>query len=157
MATTEEITAAIQAGMDRVNATFGALSDDELATKVHDGENGWTAKQILAHMAGRGNIRNLLGMAASGAELPDMRNFDINTVNQQIVDARADKSRDELLTEFNEVHTDLKAWAGTLDDNALARTLELPMGTRTVAEMLMGSGGSHQIMHTQEVETALGK
>ena len=51
MATREEIIGAIQQGIATVDQTFGDLSDEQLATEVYEG--GWTAKGILAHLAGR--------------------------------------------------------------------------------------------------------
>src|ERR671932_2763059 len=54
MATKQEIIAAIRQGQERVRATFGQLSEEQLATRVHDDEGDhWTAKQVLAHLAGR--------------------------------------------------------------------------------------------------------
>lgn len=156
MATTAEITAAIQAGMDRVNSTFGSLSDEQLASKVHDGDGGWTAQQILAHLAGRQGVAQLIGLGASGQALPDFSGVNFNDLNQQGVDARSDKSRDELLAEFNEVHTGLKSFTESLSDAQLANSIDLPFGTRTVTEMLLGSGAQHSIDHSEEVEQALG-
>mgnify|MGYP003382410593 FL=1 len=157
MPTNEDITTAIQAGIDRVNNTFKNLSDEQLATRVHDGDNGWTAKQILAHLAGRQRVSGMIGMAARGEALPDMRGLDFNAINQEMVDARSDKSRDELLAEFNEVHTSLQSFSESLTDEQLAISLDLPFGTRTVKEMLLGSGGSHSIGHSEEVEQALSR
>ena len=51
MATKQEITAAIREGIEHVERTFGALTDDQLRVKVHEADGGWTAKEILAHLA----------------------------------------------------------------------------------------------------------
>jgi ATPase subunit of ABC transporter with duplicated ATPase domains len=53
MASRAEITDAIRAGLNRVNSTFGQLNDEQLNRKIHEGPRGWTARQILAHLAGR--------------------------------------------------------------------------------------------------------
>ena len=63
MATKQEIIAAIREGIEQVERTFGALNDEQLRVKVHESDGGWTAKEILAHLAGRARgyetMRNL--------------------------------------------------------------------------------------------------
>ncbi len=155
MATKQEITASIREGMERVQRTFGSLSDEQLATKVHDGEGGWTAKQILAHLAGRqAGYDRTIAMAESGGGMP--ATFDLNAWNQQHVDARADRSRDELLAEFMAVHWALIDRVRTLPEETLAKTIQRPTGAVALSDALRGSGGLHSVTHAAEVERALG-
>ncbi len=155
MATQQEIGAAIRAGTARVTQVFGALSDEQLAAQVHAGEGGWTAKQILAHLAGRqAGYDRMIGMAESGASWP--ADFNVDTWNQSQVDARVDKSRDELLAEFLTVHAALLARAEGMTDAELARTLQLPRGAVPLGDVLRMSGGLHAANHAVEVEQALG-
>ena len=51
VATKAEITVAITDGIDTVVETFSGLSDEQLDTAVY--EDGWTAREVLAHLAGR--------------------------------------------------------------------------------------------------------
>jgi hypothetical protein len=154
MPTKPEIIQAINAGIERVDQTFGNLSDEQLATKVHDGENGWTAKQVLAHLAGRAETHDMMSKMAQGAPPPDGP-FDVNTWNQRIVDDRADASRDDLLTEFRAAHERLAARVEGMPDAMLEMEITTPRGTSTMGEVLMGSGGMHSISHAEEVEQAL--
>lgn len=156
MATKAEITGAIHEGIARVDGTFGNLTDEQLATKVHDGDNGWTARQILAHLAGREEVYQLFDRMADGFSPFSGGGFDIHAWNQFKVDARADKTRDELLAEFRAVHTALAERVETLSDERLATKLQSPRGESTLGDMLHGSGGTHSVGHAVEVEQALG-
>jgi catechol 2,3-dioxygenase-like lactoylglutathione lyase family enzyme len=155
MATKQEIIASIRAGMERVPQTFGSLTDAQLATKVHDGDNGWTAKQILAHLAGRqASYDRAIDMAERGASMSG--GFDLNAWNQEHVDARKDRSRDELLAEVTAVHWALIDRVSKLPDETLTKTIQRPNGTFPLSDALRMSGGQHSIMHAAEVEQALG-
>lgn len=155
MTTKSEITTAIRAGIDRVEQTFGNMSDEQLNKQVHEGDGGWTAKQVLAHLAGRVDTHNMMFLMAGGPppEAP-AGGFDVNHWNQQIVDARADKSKDELLTEFRDVHERLIQRVDALPEDDLGKTVTTPRGTSTLGEVLMGSGGNHSVTHSEEVKRA---
>ena len=56
MVAKEQITTAIQQGIADVEATFGGLSDAQLTTQVYTEPGGWTARDILAHLAGREQV-----------------------------------------------------------------------------------------------------
>jgi len=157
MATKQEIIEAIRSGIDRVEATFGTLTDEQLATQVHEGDSGWTAGQILAHMAGRAEGHQMLLSMATGAAPGGFGGFDVNQWNQQKVDERAERSRDELLQEFRQVHESLIQNVTELPDGAFEAMLPSPRGGEiALGEMLAGSGGMHNVAHTTEVEQALG-
>lgn len=156
MAEKQEIVTQIQAGIERVNETFGSLSDPQLDQQVHEGEGGWTARQILAHLAGRADGYDMLFQMAKGGAGFSSGDFDVDTWNQQHVDARADKSRDELLEEFRNAHRAIIERVETVDDETLQTKVPSPRGGEmAVSDMLMGSAGRHSIMHAEEVERAL--
>ena len=155
MATKQEVVEKIQAGVDQVQQTFGSLSDEQLATTVYDGDGGWTAKEILAHLASRQpGYERVIGVAHGTASFPN-GNVDFNALNQVAVDQLVDKSRDELLAQFREVHEWLKAQVQSMSDDLLAKTITLPFGERVVGDALLGSGGQHSINHSLDVEKAL--
>ena len=86
-----------------------------------------------------------------------MSGFNVNDWNQSIVDERADRSRDELLHEFRQVHEALIKSVGELPDGAFETMLPSPRGGEVaLGDMLAGSGGHHSVNHTVEVEQALG-
>jgi uncharacterized protein (TIGR03083 family) len=157
MASKQEIIAAIQEGIERVDGTFGNLTDEQLSVTVHEGDGGWTAKQVLAHLAGRAEGHQLLLGMVTDAKPVGFGGLDVNHWNQQIVDARADRSRDELLQEFRQTHAALIENVRELPDGAFAKLVPSPRGGEVpIGEMLAGSGGRHSVNHTIEVEQALG-
>lgn len=156
MAEKQEIVTQIQAGIEQVNQTFGQLTDEQLDTQVHEGEGGWTARQVLAHLASRADGYNMLFEMAEGGAGFAGGTFDVNTWNQQHVDALAGKSRDELLEEFRATHQAMIERVEAADDATLQTKVPSPRGGEMeISEMLLGSAGRHSIMHSEEVEQAL--
>ncbi len=157
MASKNEIIAGIQEGIERGEATFSALTDEQLAVTVHNGDGGWTAHAVLAHLAGRAQGHQLILSMATSTTPPDMSGFNVNDWNQQIVDERAGRSRDELLQEFRQTHEALIENVRELPDGALEMLIPSPRGGEiALGNMLAGSGGRHSVAHTAEVEQALG-
>jgi hypothetical protein len=157
MASRQEVIAAIHEGIERVEATFGGLTDEQLGATVHDGDGGWTARQVLAHLAGRAAGHQMLLSMATAAAPPDMSGFNVNDWNQQIVDERAGRGRDELLQEFRQTHEALIENVRELPDGAFEKLVPSPRGGEVaLGDMLAGSGGRHSVNHTAEVEQALG-
>ena len=159
MATKQEIIAAIRQGQERVRATFGQLSEEQLAARVHDDEGDrWSAKGVLAHLAGRaaGYARVMQPAQGQPPPAPPGGRFDVNEWNRQQVEQRIDRPSAELLREFEQVHDDLIRQVEALPDEALDRAVSLPSGERPLGEVLMMSGGTHSVNHTATVEQALG-
>jgi hypothetical protein len=156
VATHTEIIDAIHAGINRVEATFGQLDDRQLANRVHEGSNGWTAHQVLAHLAGRQATYDLLIDMASKSNGATRGNFDIDSWNQRLIEERSDRSKDELLREFNSVHIRLIDRVSKLRDDQLQLAIVLPNRESKLGDVLLGSGGMHSIQHAEEVERALG-
>lgn len=156
MTTQPEIVDAIQAGMNRVQATFGQLSEAQLDTKIHDGENGWTARQILAHLAGRQATYDMLISLAIDSNGASPAGFDIDTWNQRLVEERDGRSREDLLAEFRTVHEALIERSKAFREDQFTLPIVLPHRETTLGGVLLGSGGMHSIQHSREVEEALG-
>jgi len=157
MASKEEIATAIHTGNTRVAHTFGALSDAQLATTVHEGAGGWTAKQALAHLAARQSTYDLLiRMAGSERAAAGSDSFDIDAWNQKGVDERQDRSRDVLLEEFRTTHERLAERVQAMSDAELSRVVPLPQGPATLGDVLHIAGGAHSVRHAEAVEKALG-
>ncbi len=156
MATRDEINGAIQQGIAAVDETFGGLTDEQLAVEVY--ENGWTAKEVLAHLAGRQAAYDMMINLAQGGELPQPPgggDFDVDHWNQQVVDQLVEKPRDELIAESRAVHEALSARIAELDDETLAATIVLPRGEMVASDVLAGSGGMHSVTHSADVAKAL--
>lgn len=156
MANQEAITTAIQQGITDVESTFGALSDAQLATKVHADDGGWTARDILCHLAGRKQVYAMMQQAAGGGENPFATITNFADWNQARVTERDGVSRDDLLTEFRTVHEDLLAQVQKMTADDLAGTVSLGPRTATLGDLMYASGGTHSSGHAKEVEQALG-
>ena len=154
MATKPEIIEAINTGISRVEQTFGNLSDEQLATQVHQGENGWTAHQVLAHLAGRAETHDMMSKMAQGGAPADGP-FDVDVWNQRIVDERANTGRDELLVEFRDAHQRLAQRVEGMPEALLEREIPMPRGAAKMGDVLLGSGGMHSVAHAEEVDQAL--
>lgn len=154
MASKQEITDTIRQGNQRVTQAFSGLTEEQLNTQVHFDSIGWTAKQLLAHLAGRApGHERMIGMAENGGGLPP--DFDVNGYNQRIVDERADKSRDALIAEFLTVHEALIERVQAMSDEQLSKTIQWRQGEIPLSDVLRGSGGQHSINHAAEMEKVL--
>lgn len=155
MATRDEITRAIEEGREKVDGTFRGLSDEQLDTEVNEG--GWSAREILAHLASRAQVYDMAYRFAEAGEEIAPENFDVDAGNQAAVDARRDRTPAELLDEFHLVHANLIERVRDTDDATLAKPVrilgrEIPLG-----ELLMNSGGRHSMAHAADVDEALGR
>jgi hypothetical protein len=156
VANQEEITSAIQQGIADVESTFGALSDAQLATKVHAEDGGWTVRDILCHLAGREQVYVMMQQAAAGGENPFATITNFGDWNGARVAERDGVSRDDLLTEFRTVHEALLAKVQGMSADDLAGTVALGPRTATLADLMYASGGTHSTGHATEVAQALG-
>lgn len=155
MATKQEIVETIQAGIDQVQQTFGSLSDEQLETTVYDGDGGWTAREILAHLASRqAGYERMISIAEGTASFPTS-NVDFNALNQAAVDQIVANSRDDLLAQFRTVHEGLISRVQGLPNDLLGKTIALPMGERVLSDLLRASGGQHSSNHSLDVEKAI--
>lgn len=152
----DQITAAIGQGIADVEATFGGLSDAQLGTQVHAEAGGWTARDILAHLAGREQVYAMMRQAASGGENPFASISNFGDWNQARVTERAGVSRDDLLTEFRTVHENLLTQVQAMSDDDLAGTVALGPRTPSLADLMYASGGTHSSGHAKEVAQAVG-
>lgn len=156
MPTKQEIIAAIQEGIERVEQTFGKLSDEQLDAQVHEGDGGWTGRQILAHLAGRSGTHQMIFQMAEAPppQSSELGGFDVNHWNQKIVDERAGSSKDDLLAEFRETHEQLLQRVEALPDDGLQQPVTMTRGVMPLGDVLLNSGGKHSVAHAEEVEQA---
>ncbi len=156
VATKAEIIDAIQAGINRVESTFGQLPESQLDTRIHEEPDGWTVRQILAHLAGRQETcEMLIQIARDGSGTPP-GGFNIDSWNARLVAEREGKSRNELLREFRSAHETLIERVEALRDDHLSLPVVFPNRDTNLGDVLLGSGGMHSIQHASEVEDALG-
>lgn len=155
MATREEIIRAVEEGREQVESTFRGLSDEQLDTQIYEDEGGWTARDILAHLAGRAQTYDMIYQFASSGEAIDPASFNVNAGNQALVDARRDRTPEELLDEFHLTHANLVERVQETDDVLLAKPVRLPGRELPAGDLLMNSGGRHSMAHAADVAEAL--
>ncbi len=111
----DEMTGAVRAVRRMMGSTLESLPDSAFAVQpAADGEAGWTAGQVIAHIANSqlsmsGAVRSLLGMPAADGE---RRNLD------QLLD------RDEALATLAETNQSFDAFVGEIPANSdLTKTM----------------------------------
>lgn len=156
MANKTEVLEAIRQGTADVVRTFGPLSEDQLGMRVHQAEGGWTAKEVLAHLAaGQAMYERMLQRAVEGEPIFGGPGS-MDERNHQLVGEYVSKSKGELLAAFQAGQEALGLRVQAAPDNLLARLILLPRGgERALADLLIMIGGRHASGHAQEVEQAL--
>ena len=100
MATKQEVADSLKAVVERAEKVAARLGEKDLACAVC--ENGWSVKQVFAHLASLGAAPAFfIGMAQqpAGGGGGVGKGFDIDAFNAQQVELRKDKSMAELLAE----------------------------------------------------------
>jgi hypothetical protein len=146
--------------VQRAEKMAANLSEADLARPVY--ENGWTVKDVFAHLASMANTPTFfIGMAqraGSGEGGGGMgAGFDINAFNKQQVEAREDKSVFELVAEFRQGHEKGVELIGATLDEVLLKKMPDPFqgGMSTALEMIQGSCGDHEAQHLMDVARVL--
>jgi hypothetical protein len=108
-----DIITALESGMERTCAFFGALSAEELETKVYQDGAQWTVRQVLAHFVTietsmQWLFRNILD---GGPGSP--RNFDVERFNREQPARFEGHSLDDLLAAFRTVRKKPSPSCGT--------------------------------------------
>jgi hypothetical protein len=160
MATKQEVAEALMASVDRAEKVAARLGDKDLVCPVC--ENGWSVKEVFAHLASMGGSPMFfIAMAqrpASGSGGGGGAGFDIDAFNKQQVEMRKDKSMAELLAEFRQGHEAGIALINSTPDEVLNKEMPDPFrgGMSTALGMIKGSCAEHEGEHLDEVESVLG-
>jgi hypothetical protein len=157
MASRAEVVDTIRQGTEQVQRTFGSLTAEQLQTQVHESEGGWTAKEVLAHLAGRQVVNDRLLQMASGERASLGSDAGTADWNQTLVNQRLSRSRDALLAEFQAVQEALVGQVQALSDDQLAQPIPLPQGEMPLGDLLGMAGGAHANHHAEEVEQAVAR
>ena len=113
---------------------------------------GWRTKQIISHITAWEVVIHKAIQAFSAGDPPYfLREQDFDRFNQGAVNFRADWSLEEVLQEWKQVRSDLRAMILDLDPERLAEELVLPWGSeRTLAE-LIEILGEHESEHMDNI------
>ena len=158
MATKQEVAQSLKAVVERAEKIAARLGEKDLACPVC--ENGWSVKQVFAHLASMGASPSFfIGMAqrAASGEGGGGGGFDIDAFNKQQVELRKDRSMAELLAEFRQGHEAGIALINSTPDDLLGKQLPDPFrgGMSTPLEMIQNSCSGHEGTHLDEVEAVL--
>lgn len=149
-----EVVAAIRDATRRSAATFGALSDAQLAVRVGDGSgaDAWTAREVLAHLAGRALLYALLiELARTGLRLDD---FDVDEFNALRVHDRRERGVADLLAEFRTTHEELARWVAV--EPAFEQSVRLNGRAMPLSTVLLVEAALHSLEHAAAVRQAVG-
>lgn len=113
---------------------------------------GWTTKHIIAHITAWEIVIQKAIQAFSAGDPPYfLREQDFDRFNQSAVDFRAEWSLEQVLQEWKQVRSDLRALIQGLDPARLGEELVLPWGSeRTLAE-LIEILGEHETEHMENI------
>ena len=154
MATKEEVTTVLLANVQRAEKIAVTLSEADLTRPVY--ENGWTVKEVFAHLAAMGGSPAFfLGMAASGGGFSG--NFDVDALNSHQVESRKARPLLDLLAEFRQGHEKGVALINATPDEVLEKKVADPFmgGMSTALELILNSCSDYEGMHLDDLVAAL--
>lgn len=158
MTTKEDVLEALQGFRTAAEELVATLPQSEWERGVY--ENGWNAKQILAHLASTAGIASfVLTLARSGPVVSRREgdsDFDNDAFNAQQVAAREKKTVGALLNEIRDtLHRD-KQVVTAAPDQLLASHYEAPWGEKgTVAYVIADSFNRHLGGHVDDLKAAV--
>jgi hypothetical protein len=119
MATKQELLTGLQFLIDE-GKRIGASLDDAGWAKVQD-HDGWKNKEVLAHVASVGTIVPMFAqnMISSAPGTDNGAAVDIDTLNAQLVGARAGKSVQELVDEIEAAYKGVIEFIKSQPDDVL--------------------------------------
>lgn len=150
MATKQEIIDGLNMVIRESDRIAARQTDEEWAMPAQ--EQGWSNKQMYAHIAGVGTIvipfaTALLNAPADGGGAGS-GNVDINAINAGLVAARSDKSIDEIAKESAAAYSAVAEWVGTQPDEALERRVSFgPYKNMLAGDLLMQMVVMHGLAH----------
>lgn len=158
MTTKEDVIAALEGFQAAVDDLVEMLPKSEWEKGVY--ENGWNAKQTLAHMASTAGVAGfILTLARTGPVVSRREgdsDFDNDAFNSQQVVAREKKTVEALLTEITDtLHRD-KQVLKAAPEQILAAPFQAPWGEKgTVADIIAGSFTEHLGGHVNDLKAAV--
>ena len=158
--TREQLLAALRADAARLPEVVGAIGEAQLERGVY--ENGWSARQLLAHLAAiEWTYPRLIerAQAAQGAGLSEGSGggFDMDAYNERQVSKRARATVAELLEEFGRNRAATIEAVAAADGALLSQPTRSAGGVKgTLLEVLIGVTVGHVREHLRDLETGGG-
>ena len=154
--TRAELLAALRADAQRLPELAAAIAERDLTRGVY--EHGWSARQLLAHLAAIEwtyprlieQARTPVGRARSGGG-----GFDMDAYNHRQVTRRAEAAIGELLEEFARNRRATIAAVSAAEDDLLNRPIRSAGGASgTLLEVLANVAVAHVRGHLRDLESA---
>jgi uncharacterized protein (TIGR03083 family) len=152
VASKQEIISAYHQSTRRLDGIVAGKSEEALKKAVYP---GWTAKQVLGHLASTsGSAAFFIMMAQSGQGMG--AGFDVDRWNAEQVAARQDRPVEEIMAEFRAGHeSSIKAVESAADDLMAKPVPVFSGGMSPLADLIRGSATDHEASHLDDLEKAL--
>lgn len=152
VASKQEIISVYQQSSRRLDGIVAGKSEEDLKKVVYP---GWSAKQILCHLASTsGSAGFFIMMAQSGQGMG--AGFDIDRWNAEQVAARQDRPLEEIMAEFRAGHeSSIKAVESAADDLMAKQVPDFSGGMLALANLIKGAATDHETGHLDDLEKAL--
>ena len=157
--TRDDLLAALRDDAARLPQVVAAIGADDLDRGVY--ENGWSARQLLAHLAAiEWTYPRLIEQARSPAEprptSSGSRSFDMDAYNHRQVSNRADATIPELLAEFaRNRQSTITAIADAEQELLIQPTRSAGGAQGTLLEVLTNVTLAHVRTHLSDLESAV--
>lgn len=146
----------LEANAEAVVDFFRALTAEQLSTLIYTEGNHWTARDLLAHLAGaERSLLSLFRNVAGGGPgtTPD---FDLDYYNRRVVEKTVEASVDDLLATFQQRRADTVAFTAALPDDVLDNVGNHPTEGQRTLEGLIAITYEHTGWHIRDIRRALG-
>jgi uncharacterized protein (TIGR03083 family) len=156
MATREDVIACLKNIRAEIDAVTDGVTDEAWTTPTY--EEGWNARQLLAHIASTSGTAGFVLMMAKtgGAGMPG--DFDNDAFNRDQVAMRADKSVEDIL---NEVRSNIQRDVQQIEAapvDLLGQHYAAPWGIEgEVAQVIIDSANGHLGGHIADLRAAFGR
>jgi uncharacterized protein (TIGR03083 family) len=160
MVSKQDVSQSLMLNVQRAEKIAANLTEADLAKPLYE---GWTVKDVFAHLASMGaSPAFFIGMAqramsssGGGGGMP--AGFDVDAFNNQQVEIRKDRTIFELLAEFRQGHEKGVEMIASTPDEVLTFKMPNPFagGMSCALEMIAGSCGDHEAQHLMDVAQAL--
>lgn len=151
-----DLLAAMQAAHAPIAAAAASLSDEALLV-VHEDLDGWTRKDVLAHLEHwHRYAAALVASAGTGVNpLPDGGDEDIDAENARVQAASASRSADDVRTGFASSYAALVAAVTAASDHELFDADVQPWIEGAAADEVIADTSAHYAKHAQHLGTDL--
>ncbi len=135
----------------------GALNEAGWQRLSHRDGSGWTARDVLAHIAGaEPSMYYIIAEAqAQGSHTP-RPGFDLNYWNRRQVEKRASKSPQDLLTELENSRAATRKLLAEMSESTLDLRVRHPAYGDMIVEDVFRTIGFHERLHAEELLSAAG-